>query len=71
MWSIREKRKPLAVFGCHFHWRFGDCADEWLPDDVNEGHLDYFFFLLAGLMVVNLLIYIPVAHFYKYAPTNK
>ena len=46
-------------------------ADKWLPDDVNDGHLDYFFFLLAGLMLLNLLIYIPIAYFYKYAPAKQ
>ena len=39
-----------------------------MPSDVNDGHLDYFFFLLAGWMLLNLLIYISVAYFYKYAP---
>ena len=46
-------------------------ADEWLPNDINKGHLDNFFFLLAGLMVFNLCIYILVAHFYKYAPAKE
>ena len=46
-------------------------ADEWLPSDVNDGRLDYFFFLLAGLMLLNLLIYIPVAYFYKYVPQKE
>ena len=46
-------------------------ADEWLPSDINDGHLDYFFFLLAGLMLLNLLIYIPVAYCYKYVPQKE
>lgn len=27
----------------------------WIPEDLNEGHLDYFFWLVAALSVVNLL----------------
>ena len=38
---------------------------------MNDGHLDYFFFLLAGLMLLNLLIYIPVAYHYKYVPQKE
>ncbi|EHA8591283.1 Protein NRT1/ PTR FAMILY 8.3 [Cocos nucifera] len=29
----------------------------WIPDNLNEGHLDYFFWLLAGLSFLNLLVY--------------
>ena len=37
----------------------------WIPDNLNEGHLHYFFFLLAGLSSLNLLIYIVCAMRYK------
>ncbi|KAG9140352.1 hypothetical protein Leryth_018513, partial [Lithospermum erythrorhizon] len=37
----------------------------WIPDNLNEGHLDYFFWLLAGLSLVNLLIYVVCAKHYK------
>uniref|UniRef100_A0A2N9HSD3 Major facilitator superfamily (MFS) profile domain-containing protein n=1 Tax=Fagus sylvatica TaxID=28930 RepID=A0A2N9HSD3_FAGSY len=33
----------------------------WIPDNLNEGHLDYFFWLLAGLSFLNLLVYIVFA----------
>lgn len=39
----------------------------WIPDNLNIGHLDYFFWLLAGLSVVNLGVFILVAKMY----TNK
>ncbi|KAM7496475.1 hypothetical protein LguiA_020889 [Lonicera macranthoides] len=38
----------------------------WIPDNVNYGHLDYFFWLLAGLSVVNLGAFILVAKWYTY-----
>ena len=37
----------------------------WIPDNLNEGHLDYFFWLLAGLSLLNLLVYIFFARRYK------
>lgn len=37
----------------------------WIPDNLNEGHLDYFFWLLAGLSFLNLLIYVGCAGRYK------
>ncbi|XP_064645217.1 solute carrier family 15 member 4-like [Lineus longissimus] len=39
----------------------------WYPDEINKGYLDYFFFLLTGLTVVGLLIFIVIAKRYKYA----
>ncbi|KAF9591459.1 hypothetical protein IFM89_004157 [Coptis chinensis] len=38
----------------------------WIPDNLNRGHLHYFFFLLAVLSVVNLIVYIFVARWYTY-----
>jgi peptide/histidine transporter 3/4 len=37
----------------------------WIPDNLNEGHLDYFFWLLAGLSFINLLFYAVCAKRYK------
>ena len=37
----------------------------WIPDNLNEGHLDYFFWLLAGLSVLNMLVYVFCARKYK------
>lgn len=37
----------------------------WIPDNLNEGHLDYFFWLLAGLSFLNMLVYVTCANRYK------
>lgn len=37
----------------------------WIPDNLNTGHLDYLFWLLAGLSFFNLLIYTVCAKRYK------
>lgn len=37
----------------------------WIPDNLNEGHLDYFFWLIAGLSVLNMVVYFFCAKTYK------
>jgi len=37
----------------------------WIPDNLNEGHLDNFFWLLAGLSFLNLLVYMVCATRYR------
>ncbi|XP_054824154.1 protein NRT1/ PTR FAMILY 8.3-like isoform X2 [Prosopis cineraria] len=37
----------------------------WIPDNLNEGHLHYFFCVLAGISLLNLLIYLVCATRYK------
>ncbi|WOL14197.1 protein NRT1/ PTR FAMILY 8.3-like [Canna indica] len=37
----------------------------WIPDNLNEGHLDYYFWVLAGLSFANLLVYVACAVRYK------
>lgn len=41
----------------------------WIPDNLNRGHLDYFFWLLAILSVLNFLVYLVIANFYTYKNT--
>ncbi|XP_028779958.1 protein NRT1/ PTR FAMILY 8.1-like [Neltuma alba] len=38
----------------------------WIPDNLNYGHIDYFFWLLAVLSVLNLVAFLLVARLYKY-----
>ncbi|KAJ4806558.1 Protein NRT1/ PTR FAMILY 8.5 [Rhynchospora pubera] len=38
----------------------------WIPDNLNEGHLDWFFWLIAGVSLINFVIYICCAFRYKY-----
>ncbi|XP_057510645.1 protein NRT1/ PTR FAMILY 7.3-like [Actinidia eriantha] len=37
----------------------------WIPGNLNKGHLDRFYFLLAGLTTINLVIYVVCAKWYK------
>lgn len=43
----------------------------WIPDNLNYGHLDYFFWLLVVLSVLNLGAFLFVAKWYTYkTPIN-
>jgi solute carrier family 15 (peptide/histidine transporter), member 3/4 len=37
----------------------------WIPDNLKEGHLDRFFWLIAGLSFLNLLVFIYYAQQYR------
>ncbi|XP_062216286.1 protein NRT1/ PTR FAMILY 8.3-like [Phragmites australis] len=37
----------------------------WIPDDLNDGHLDRFFWLLAALSALNLAVFVCCARRYK------
>lgn len=39
---------------------------EWLPEDLNKGRLDYFYYLIAALEIINLIYFIICAKWYKY-----
>ncbi|KAL1330964.1 hypothetical protein AAHE18_12G147900 [Arachis hypogaea] len=49
------------------HGRLG-----WILDNLNRGHLDYFYWLLTLLILLNFLVYLWIAKRYKYkiVPTN-
>lgn len=38
----------------------------WIPDNLNYGHIDYFFWLLAILSSLNFLVYLFIASWYTY-----
>ncbi|KAK2459201.1 protein NRT1/ PTR FAMILY 7.1 [Trifolium repens] len=37
----------------------------WIPENLNKGHMDRFFFLLAGLVAFDFVIYLFCAKWYK------
>ena len=40
--------------------------ESWFSDNLNRAHLDYFYWLLAGLSCIELLLFIYFAKSYKY-----
>lgn len=43
----------------------------WLDNDINAGRLDYFYFLVAGLGVINFVYFLFCARGYTYKPSVK
>lgn len=41
---------------------------EWLPDDLNEGRLEFLYWIITGLQVLNLGYYVVCANCYTYKP---
>jgi hypothetical protein len=39
---------------------------DWLTNDINVGRLDYFYFLITGLAVLNFVYFLFCAHQYRY-----
>ncbi|CAE6085377.1 unnamed protein product [Arabidopsis arenosa] len=42
----------------------------WIAKNLNNGHLDYFFWLLAGLSFLNFLVFLWIAKWYTYKKTT-
>lgn len=38
----------------------------WFDDEINNAHVEYYFFLLAGLMMLDFLVFLVIAKFYRY-----
>ncbi|KAI7756185.1 hypothetical protein M8C21_032391 [Ambrosia artemisiifolia] len=43
-----------------------DGKDGWISDNMNQGHIDYFYYLLAGISAVAFVIYLYAANAYVY-----
>jgi len=39
---------------------------QWIPSDLDEGYLEYYYFMTAGIMMLTLIAFIPYAARYKY-----
>lgn len=57
----------LVTIVTHITTRHGRIG--WIPENLNRGHLDYFFWLLAVLSLLNFLAYLVIASWYKYKKT--
>ncbi|XP_077234876.1 protein NRT1/ PTR FAMILY 8.3-like [Tasmannia lanceolata] len=53
----------LVMLVMHLSSRGGRSG--WIPDDLNEGHLDYFFWAMAGLSTLNFVIYLACTKRYR------
>ncbi|CAN4088168.1 unnamed protein product [Withania somnifera] len=46
--------------------QFLDLNSNWLPEDLNKGRLDYFYFLITALGILNVVYFIICSRWYKY-----
>ncbi|KAK7837726.1 protein nrt1/ ptr family 5.4 [Quercus suber] len=42
------------------------CGEKWLGNNLNHAHLDYFYWMLAGLSSLNLCVYIGISKRFVY-----
>ncbi|KAB1201214.1 Protein NRT1/ PTR FAMILY 5.4 [Morella rubra] len=42
------------------------CGEEWLCDNLNRAHLDYYYWLLAGLSALSFCVYVWIAKSFEY-----
>ncbi|XP_028792523.1 protein NRT1/ PTR FAMILY 2.13 [Neltuma alba] len=43
---------------------------DWLTNDINDGRLDYFYYLIAVIAALNMVYFLLVARQYRYKPTD-
>ncbi|KAL6974924.1 hypothetical protein U1Q18_043849 [Sarracenia purpurea var. burkii] len=48
----------------------GDATGDWLAQDLNKARLDYFYYLVAALEVINLGYFLVCAKWYKYKDSD-
>ncbi|RID51753.1 hypothetical protein BRARA_H02396 [Brassica rapa] len=44
----------------------GSSGGNWLPEDLNKGKLEYFYYFVAGMMTLNFAYFLLVSHWYRY-----
>jgi dipeptide/tripeptide permease len=44
--------------------------DSWLSEDLNKGRLDYFYYLIAAIGVLNFMYFLVLARWYRYKGMN-
>jgi len=52
--------------------KYTDHQNNWLPDrNLNRGRLDYYYWLVTGIQVLNLVYYVICAWFYTSKPLEE
>lgn len=54
-------------FKCIFSstFNFYNLADPWYPPEINDGHLNYYFLVLTGMSLANLIIFCLIEKGYE------
>ena len=52
--------------------RYSGKKSNWLPDrNLNRGRLEYYYWLISGIQLINLLYYVICSWFYTYKPLEE
>ncbi|GLT49741.1 hypothetical protein SLA2020_232750 [Shorea laevis] len=49
----------------------GASTGDWLPEDLNKGRLDYYYYMTAGLGVLNMGYFLVCARWYRYKDNSE
>ncbi|CAN6198049.1 unnamed protein product [Urochloa humidicola] len=67
--SLGSYASTALVDAVH-RWSAGPGGANWLPDNINHGRLDYFYWVVTGLQVMNLLYYLVCAKRFTFKPVQ-
>jgi len=67
--SLGSYASTLLVDAVH-HWSAGPGGANWLPDNINHGRLDYFYWVVTMLQVMNLVYYAICAKRFRFKPVQ-
>ncbi|PSR91175.1 Protein NRT1/ PTR FAMILY 3.1 like [Actinidia chinensis var. chinensis] len=65
--SLGNYTSTLLVSLVH-RYSAGLGGSNWLPDNLNKGKLEYFYWLITSLQVMNLFYYVICVKFYTFKP---
>nr|CAB3470253.1 unnamed protein product [Digitaria exilis] len=67
--SLGSYASTVLVDAVH-RWSAGPGGANWLPDNINHGRLDYFYWVVTALQVMNLLYYVVCAKRFTFKPVQ-
>ncbi|TVU11719.1 hypothetical protein EJB05_45321, partial [Eragrostis curvula] len=67
--SLGSYASTALVAAVH-RWSAGADGSNWLPDNINHGRLDYFYWVVMMLQVLNLVYYIICAKRFTFKPVQ-
>ena len=67
--SLGSYGSTLLITVVH-RWSAGPDGSNWLPDNINRGKLDYFYWVVTLLQVMNLVYYLICARRYTFKPVQ-
>jgi dipeptide/tripeptide permease len=67
--SLGSYASTMLVDAVH-RWSAGPGGSNWLPDNINHGRLDYFYWVVTMLQLMNLLYYLICAKKFTFKPVQ-